>query len=289
MKIGVCSANAGPYTTRASLRSLAEIAEVTGIESIWVSEHVVVTDPRTTVADGPGGPDPRSRRDAGLPRRHHLLGPARDRGHRAPAPEPADSREGTRDRDVLSGGRLIVGIGVGYIEREFAAIGVPFADRGARLEEHLAAMRAIWTERRPALTGRFVAFDHVQAHPRPLQLPHPPIVMGGHAPTVLRRTVLQADGWYGWGLDPGSTARSIAALGEIEAQSGRGEGLGTLEITVTPPGSVEPAEAAIYEELGVDGLNLMLPWTADDRGIASFFEGVIQPLVDAQRRHGAAR
>jgi probable F420-dependent oxidoreductase len=289
VKIGVCSANSGPYTTRASLRSLAELAEATGIESIWVSEHLVVGDPRTP----PSAMDPQD----------PILDPVTTLAFLAgitssvrlgtgvlvlPLRNPLILAKALATVDVVSGGRLIVGIGVGYVEREFEAIGVPFADRGARLEEHLAAMRAMWTDDRPALKGRFVDFDRVQAHPHPVQSPHPPIVMGGHAPAVLRRTVALADGWYGWGLDPGSIARSIAALSEIEARSGRGEGLGRLEITVTPPGSVDPATTTIYEELGVDRLNLMLPWTADDGEIGSFFEGVVQPLVDAERQHGAA-
>ena len=261
---------------------LAQLAEGTGIESIWVSEHLVVGDPRTP----PSAMDPQD----------PILDPVTTLAFLAgitssvrlgtgvlvlPLRNPLILAKALATVDVVSGGRLIVGIGVGYVEREFEAIGVPFADRGARLEEHLAAMRAMWTDDRPAFTGRFVDFDRVQAHPHPVQSPHPPIVMGGHAPAVLRRTVVLADGWYGWGLDPGSTARSIAALGEIEARSGRGEGLGKLEITVTPPGPVDPATAAIYEELGVDRLNLMLPWTADDGEITRFFEGAVQLLVEA--------
>ena len=283
MKIGVCSANSGAYTTRASLRSLAGSAEATGVESIWVSEHLVVADPRT----------PPSTMDPDAP----ILDPVTSLAFLAgissnvrlgtgvvvlPLRNPLVLAKALATVDVVSEGRLIVGIGVGYVEREFAALGVPFADRGPRLEEYLAAMRAIWTERRPAFAGRYVAFDHVQAHPHPLQEPHPPIVMGGYAPAVLRRTVREADGWYGWGLDPGATARYVATLREIEARVGRGEGLGALEITVTPPEAVDPTEAAAYEELGVDRLNLMLPWSADDDGIARFFDEIVSPLVHAQ-------
>jgi alkanesulfonate monooxygenase SsuD/methylene tetrahydromethanopterin reductase-like flavin-dependent oxidoreductase (luciferase family) len=108
-------------------------------------------------------------------------------------------------------------------------------------------------------------------------------VLGGYAPAVLRRAIREADGWYGWGLDPGGTARYLASLREIEDQVGRGEGLGALEITVTPPDEVDPAGAAAYEELGVDRLNLMLPWSTDGDEISSFFEGVVAPLVDDAR------
>ena len=84
-----------------------------------------------------------------------------------------------------------------------------------------------------------------------------------------------------------SAAGDIARISaEIEGQVGRGEGLGALEVTVTPPEAVDPTEAAAYEELGVDRLNLMLPWSADDDGIARFFDEIVSPLVHAQAPQG---
>src|SRR5260221_6604974 len=82
--------------------------------------------------------------------------------------------------DVLSGGRLIFGIGVGYVQREFEALGVPYAGRGARTEEYLAAIRAVWTEPHPSYQGDLISFKGVQANPRPVQRPHPPVVIGGY-------------------------------------------------------------------------------------------------------------
>ena len=287
MEIGICSANSGPYTTRARLSSLAGLAEATGVGSIWVSEHLVVADPRTP-------PSPMDPEDP-------ILDPVTTLAFLAgitssvrlgtgvvvlPLRNPLILAKALATIDVLSGGRLIVGVGVGYVEQEFAAIGVPFADRGARLEEYVAAIRSIWTERHPTISGRYVAFDRVQAHPHPVQEPHPPLVMGGYAPPVLRRTVREADGWYGWGLDLEATAGYVTILRGIEAEMGRGDDLGGLEITVTPPSDVDVATARRYEELGVDRLNLMLPWTADDRAIRDFFRRVVAPLVDAEP-HGA--
>jgi probable F420-dependent oxidoreductase len=289
VKIGVCSANSGPYTTRESLRSLAEIAEATGIESIWVSEHLVVADPRAL-------PSPMDPWDP-------ILDPVTALAYLAgitasvrlgtgvvvlPLRNPLVLAKELATIDVLSGGRLIVGVGAGYVEQEFRALGVPFTDRGVRLEEYLGAMRSIWSDRHPAAAGTFVRFDHVQAFPHPLQAPHPPIVMGGYAPAVLRRTVREADGWYGWGLDVGSTARFMSRLRAIEAEAGRAAGLSALEITITPPGTVDVAKASSYQELGVDRLNLKLPWSADEAAVSSFFEQSVAPLVDAQRQRGMA-
>lgn len=283
MKIGVCSANSGPYTSRGMLVFLADAAEAVGVESIWVSEHVVVPDPR----EPPSSMDPEDR----------ILDPVTTLAFLAartssvglgtgivvlPLRNPLILAKELATVDVLSNGRLMFGIGVGYVEREFEALGVPFDDRGARLENHLAAIRAIWTQDHPAHTGRFVSFGGVQAHPHPIQEPHPPIVMGGYAPAVMRRTIREADGWYGWGLDLEATARRLDILRETALREPRGDGLGPLEVTITPPDDVDVETATTYAGLGVDRLNLMLPWRADEAQVDAFFDGVVRPLVEAR-------
>ena len=227
MRIGVCSANSGPYATREMLELLSEAAEAVGIESIWVSEHPVLADPRRP-------PSPMDPEDPILdPVTSLAFLAGRTRSVRLgtgivvlPLRNPLILAKELATLDVLSGGRVIFGIGVGYVEREFEALGVPFEGRGARTEEYLAAIRAIWTEEHPSSTGRMFSFGGVQAHPHPLQQPHPPVVMGGYAPAVMRRTIREADGWYGWGLDVDATTRcsetqmdSIPTASEASARS----------------------------------------------------------------------
>jgi probable F420-dependent oxidoreductase len=282
VKIGVCSANSGPCTTRDALLALSEPAESTGVESIWVSEHLVLSDPR----EPPSPMDPTDPILEPLTTLAFLA--ARTESVRLgtgivvlPLRNPLILAKELATVDVLSGGRLIVGIGVGYVEREFDALGVPFEGRGARTEEYLAAMRSIWTLEHPAFDAGTFSFRGVQSHPRPLQRPHPPIVIGGYAPPVMRRTVREADGWYGWGLDVDATARRLRVLRETALRVPRRAGLGDLEITITPPGVVDEATARRYEDLGVHRLNLMLPWSAEGDGIARFFETAVAPLVDS--------
>ena len=285
MRIGICSANSGPYTTRDALIRLSEAAEKAGIDSIWVSEHLVVPDPKRP----PSNMDPKD----------PILDPvtslaflaARTESVRLgtgiivlPLRNPLILAKELATVDVLSGGRLVFGIGVGYVEREFDALDAPFGDRGVRTEEYLAAIRAIWTQPRPAFDGRSVSFSGVQAFPHPVQRPHPPIVMGGYAAPVMRRTIREADGWYGWGMDLDATGRRLAELRETASRVPRGEGLGPLEITITPPSDVDVETAARYAALGVDRLNLMLPW--ESGRLDSFFERVVQPLVDADPEPG---
>jgi probable F420-dependent oxidoreductase len=280
VKIGVCSANSGPYATRAALLELAGVAEDTGIESIWVSEHLVLVDPRTP-------PSPMDPEDPILdPISALAFLSARTERVRLgtgivvlPLRNPLILAKELATVDVLSEGRLILGVGVGYVHQEFEALGVRFAGRGSRLEDHLRAIEAIWSDH-ASYDGPFVSFQGVHAHPHPLQRPRPPLVMGGYAPPVMRRTIREADGWYGWGLDLEATARRLAILRETAARVPRGDGLGRLEITITPPGDVDVSTGERYAELEVDRLNLMLPWRAGPTEITSFFDRVVGPLVE---------
>src|SRR5215813_5579220 len=284
MKIGLCSANSGPYTTRAALVSVAELAEEFGVESIWVSEHPVLADPQ----------QPPSPMDPGDP----ILDPVaslaflagRTRSVRLgtgvivlPFRNPLVLAKELATIDVLSDGRLIFGIGVGYVEQEFSALGTPFADRGARTEEYLAAMRAIWTQPHPGYDGKLFSFSGVQANPRPLQRPHPPVVVGRYARPVIRRTVRDADGWYGWGLDLAAAARYLAALTSAHDEVKRRDGLGPLQITITPPDDVDVETAAGYAGLGVHRLNIALPWHVREDTLATYFNPSVAPLVAACR------
>lgn len=289
MKIGVCSGNSGPYATREGLARLGALAESFGIESIWVSDHVVVPDPR----------EPPSRMDPEDP----ILDPVTALAFLAgrtesvrlasgvivlPLREPLVLAKQLATVDVLSGGRLIVGLGVGYIEREFDSVGVPFDGRGERAEEYLAAIRTIWGHDRSSFNGRTVSFDGVRARPRPIQRPGPPIVVGGYAPAVMRRAVREADGWYGWGLDLDATAARLEALHAAAASARRPKDLGRLEITITPPGDIGHETAKRYADLGVDRLSLQLPWALQPTGLERWFGEVVAPLLEAARPRSPA-
>ena len=99
--------------------------------------------------------------------------------------------------DVLSGGRVIAGVGSGWMQEEFAALGTPpFEERGAVTDEYLRAWKTLWTEQHPALDGKYTRFDNVVFAPKPVSHPHPPIWVGGESPAALRRTAQFGDAWY---------------------------------------------------------------------------------------------
>jgi probable F420-dependent oxidoreductase len=167
--------------------------------------------------------------------------------------------------DVLSGGRLVFGIGAGYLRPEFEALGTPFEDRGERTNEYIEAIRALWTQEAPRYQGRFVSFGGIDAQPRPVQKPHPPIVVGGVSPPALRRAVRQGNGWYGFALDVDAAAGCVAGLREAQQRVERPPELGPLEISVTPSVPLDADTARRFQEAGVERLvPLALAGNAED-------------------------
>ncbi|MFN4088232.1 MAG: LLM class F420-dependent oxidoreductase [Alphaproteobacteria bacterium] len=104
--------------------------------------------------------------------------------------------------DVLSRGRLTIGCGVGWMEEEFAALGIPFAERGRMADEYVAAFKELWSADDPQFEGEFVRFSDIAFAPKPVQRPHPPFWIGGESPAALRRTARIGDAWYPIGSNP---------------------------------------------------------------------------------------
>ena len=260
MKIGLYSINGGHLANPDDMGRVAVAAEEAGFESLWTAEHVVLPDPQVP-------PSP-------LPAEVPLLDPAVALAYLAsmtteinlgtgiiilPQRNPLVLAKELATVDVLSKGRLMFGVGVGYLAPEFEALGIPMEDRGPRSIEYIEAMRSIWHDNKPNYDGKYVSFNGVKANPRPVSPLGPPVVMGGHSKPAWRRTVTHCQGWYGFMLDPEGTAKNIAGIKELEEQHQRPEGLGEIEITVTPlmrPG-VEMLET--YGEMGVDRLVLLAP------------------------------
>ena len=115
--------------------------------------------------------------------------------------------------DVLSGGRLTVGIGAGWLKAEFdAVVTTPFAERGAVTDEYVAAFRTLWTEKKPIIDGKYVHYDGLLLEPKPVQQPHPPIWVGGESGPSLRRAAKLGDAWYPIGTNNAHLLDTPAAL-----------------------------------------------------------------------------
>lgn len=280
LAFGLFSMNTGVCTRPEAIARVAHAAEDAGFDSAWVGEHVVLPEPRVP-------PSPMEPLDPILdPAVALTFIAAHTRSLRLgtgiiilPQRNPLVLAKELASLDVLSEGRLIVGVGVGYLEPEFRALGAPFADRGRRTDEYLAALRAIWSMEQPAYQGQYVSFSGVQARPRPVQQPHPPIVMGGRSPAAFRRAVQQAQGWYGFALDLAQTEQCIAGLRAAAERHGRPRELGELEISVTPRMRMDQETAAKFAALGVHRLILLPPRAQDAGAIEAFVATVGETLI----------
>lgn len=258
MKFGLHSVNLHSCAYPDVAARFGRAAEAAGFESLWVADHVVLPDP--AVPGRPMAPDMR------------LLDPIVALTFLAahtsrillatgviilPQRQAMVLAKQLASLDVLSNGRLVFGLGVGWCEPEMRSVGVPFAERGRIADDYLAAMRAVWAQPKPSHRGPYVSFDGVQAMPRPVQTPIP-IVVGGRTPPAYRRAVMQGHGWYGFGLHVEEARRCVAALDEAGKKYPRPAELGTLEISVTPPGYDIPDTPTLdaYAAAGVDRLIL---------------------------------
>lgn len=251
----------------------ASRAEDAGFESLWVGDHIALPDDQA-------GREPRL--EVVVAVSHLAAVTTRVRlGFGVlvlPQRQPVLLAKQLSSIDVLSKGRLTVGIGVGYVEPELRALGVSMHERAARTDEYLAAMKVLWTEAEPAFDGRFVSFSGVYQQPPPVQRPYPPVVVGGHSAAACRRAATTANGWYGVYLDVEETAEALTRLRKVSADCDRPTDLGELEITVTPPGRIDRDTARRYADLGVDRLVLQ-PGTADGSDMDELIDSAGNTLI----------
>jgi probable F420-dependent oxidoreductase len=235
--IGCTLPTSGANADAGALRALAQAAEALGYDSIWVSDHVVI--PAQIASPYPYSPDgafrlgPRAPYLEPMTALTYLAGCTRTvrLGTHVlilPYRNPVVTAKVVATLDVLSGGRVDLGIGVGWMAEEFEALGYDyFARRGAVTDEQVQVFKALWTEDVPSFAGEFYRFPPIGAHPHPVQQPHPPIWVGGHSRPAIRRAARLGDGWLPIGarppatLPPAEIAEGIARLREEAERAGR--------------------------------------------------------------------
>lgn len=251
MEFALYGLHRGSSAEPETLTRLARLAEDAGFEGLWVGDHIALP------ADDTTHPATEVRLEAVVALTHLAAVTTRvGLGFGVivlPQRQPVLLAKQLSTLDYLSGGRLTVGVGGGWVEPELNALGVTLASRAARLDEYLAAMRALWAEDVPSFTGEFVSFAGVMQRPRPVQRSLP-VVVGGHVPAALRRAVRHGNGWYGWDLDVEGTAAALARLRATADSVDRPAELGDLEITITPPDLPDRDTVRRYEDLGVHRL-----------------------------------
>jgi probable F420-dependent oxidoreductase len=228
MKLGFSLPMAGPWATPDNQVLIAQRAEALGYHSLWVPQRLLYAmKPQNDYPPLPGQPWPKSFERvvdplislafvAGLTSRIRL-------GTSVlvmPYYTPVMLAKQLATLDVLSRGRLDVGLGLGWSMDEFEAVGVPYAGRGRRGDEFLRCLKAIWTESPVEFTGEFYRVPLSKIEPRPVQTPHPPITIGGYGPTVVRRAVTY-DGFNGGNVPLPQVALLVAEIKAAAQVAGR--------------------------------------------------------------------
>jgi probable F420-dependent oxidoreductase len=243
MNFGVWIPNCRHLATPEIIRGAAVRAEALGYDSVWVSDHVVV--PRANVVNfGETIFDPLVTLAvvAGATRRVRLgttvlIVPYRN---------AVVTAKMISSLDALSGGRVLLGVGAGWVAAESAMLGVPFRERGAMTDEHLRAMRELWTSPAPSFSGKYTQFSGLVFEPKPVQRPHPPIWVGGHSPAALRRAAEFGAAWHPINRPPAELRSGRLDLLRLSQAQGRtAPPAVTLrnDVRILRPGETAPASA----------------------------------------------
>ena len=288
MKYGFALSGRGPLAEPDALSAIARKGDELGFEWLLTGDHIVVPDsidstyPYTEGGEFPGSASGMAMEQltvlsflAGQTRRIRLVTSVMIVPHR----NPLVAAKALSTLDVLSKGRLVVGIGAGWMREEFEALGLPpFEERGAVTDEYIRAFKELWSSDKPTFDGKYVSFSDITFLPKPVQQPHLPVWVGGESRAAIRRAGQVGDAWYPIGSNPqfpmGDPEALAAGMRRLAAQAERAgrdpsqvetvfrthdyrlEPAGISRDRPYFAGSVEQIAADIhaYEELGVSGL-----------------------------------
>ncbi len=281
MKFGHWYASIGPFAFPDGAVKLANAAENAGFESLWTGEHVVV--PSTINSTYPYSPDGKMAGGGQIPMAEPFVWHAWVAAHTTtlrlatgvlvlPQRQPLVVAKQAATLAVLSGGRFSLGIGVGWLREEFAALGANFEDRAQRHDEYVAAMRTLWANESACFTGDYISFPEVALCPRPPG-DAVPIVVGGHTPAAARRAGRLADGFF----PAKGTPESVGKLFDIArvAAEAAGRNPEALELSVYEPGvlDAERAETLIDQWQAVGASRIIVsPKTLDPGQLADHID-----------------
>ena len=266
MRYGVVFANTGQLATADGAAALAEACDAHGVESVWTVEHVLV--PEGYASEYPYSRSGRMPGSIDAPIPDPLIWLTWVAAHSSnvrlgtgvlilPQRNPAVLAKEVATLDALSGGRVELGVGVGWLEEEFDALGVPFAGRGARTDEYIRALRELWTTEQTSFVGEYVNYDRVMSFPKPHD-GAPPVVIGGHSHAAARRAGRLGDGFF-----PGRQ-ESLGELVETMRSTAESVGRDPDAIEITTGAAMTPEERQQLVDLGVSRMVFPPPATSPD-------------------------
>jgi len=194
-----------------------------------------------------------------------------------PQRNPVYTAKQVTDLDSISGGRVEFGVGVGWLREEFEAVAMPFERRGQRADEHIAVMKALWTEGTSEFHGELYDLPPCSMYPKPVQAPHPPIHVGGESDAAMRRVARLGQGWLSFNRLPGDLAEPLGRLDAILGEHDRRRD--DVVVTVCPYfNPVTPEMVEQYAEAGVDRL-IVLCLAFDLDTLQSQLDGLVTDVL----------
>jgi len=288
MKVGLHVLGIGAGAQRGVIDAVAATAEACGFATLWSGEHVVMVDRSSSrypySADGLIAVPPTADWNDPMIGLSFAAAASSTIGIATgvlllPEHNPVLLAKQAATLDALSGGRLVLGVGIGWSREEFDALGVPFARRGARTAEYAAAMRTLWREDVASFDGEFVRFDSVRVNPKPVRGRRIPIVLGGNTDPALRRVAGWGDGWYGFNL--AGVADVAERLGYLEArcrEAGRDVAELRLAVALRQP---QVSDVPALADLGVDELVIVASPPADPRPVVEWVSALADRWIAA--------
>jgi probable F420-dependent oxidoreductase len=281
MKIGIAGANIAAFAERDHAVALARTAEAAGIESLWTYEHIVVPGVyRSAYPYSSSGRMPDARFADALDWIAFLSAVTERLAFGTgmlilPEHNPVELAKRTATIDRLSGGRLFLGVGVGWLKEEFESLGVPWERRGARTDEYIQVMRRLWAAGESTFTGRFVQFRRTLCFPKPLQVPGIPVIVGGHSEAAAARAGRIGDGFYP-AVAPDRLAELLRIVRRSAEEAGRDPAM--IEITAGAGQDCDADTVKRYQDLGVTRVMVGLP-TQDPADVRRSIDALHESLI----------
>jgi probable F420-dependent oxidoreductase len=288
MEIGYFAVGIGPTVEPEWVRTVAITAERLGFSTIWAPEHVVLLDQYASKYPYSTGKFP-------WPTDIPIADPLTTLAYAAactskirlatgiclvPEHNPLVLAKTAATLDRLSGGRFILGAGVGWLAEEFEALGIPFERRGARTREYVDVMRKLWTEQRSSHQGQFAKFTDVLSYPKPVSSKGIPVWFGGESNPALRRVAEYGDGWIAFNLLPDQASEKIRRIEELLKINGRNRS--DVKLAVSPYiNPIKTDELKRYRDAGVEEVVLLaLGRSRSERELIAQLEQMTREFVE---------
>jgi probable F420-dependent oxidoreductase len=288
LKIGMTAIGIGKAAQPAIIKVVAENADRLGFGTLWAPEHVVLFDDYESKY--PYSQDGRFLAGSTIDLLDPFIGltyaAAFSRRIRlatgiclVPEHNPLVLAKVIASVDSLSGGRIALGVGIGWSAEEFAALGIPFERRAQRTCEYIEAMRKLWKEPKASFDGEFVRFEGARCYPKPVQSRGVPVIFGGESLPALKRVARYGNGWFGVNLTPAQAAQKIGRLHQLLDELGRRRE--EIEIIISPyQNEVSTDDLRAYHELGVSEFVPFIRLPGEAGEIPQFLEQVARQWVE---------